>query len=64
MFQALRKKWRHGKVQTAYLVLLAVFFLGAFMILPALSADGSKVVPTSPASGARLWNTTSSGLPR
>jgi K(+)-stimulated pyrophosphate-energized sodium pump len=47
MFQALRQKWRQGKVQTIYLALLAMFFAGAYFALPVFSADGA-----APAAGA------------
>ncbi len=42
MIESLRKKWRNGKVQTAYLILLAVFFLGAYAVMPAFSASEPK----------------------
>ena len=53
MFQSLRNRWRRGRLQVAYLALLAVFFGGGFMILPALSEDsGGQIAPASAAAGA------------
>ncbi len=39
MFASLREKWRSGRVRTAYLVLLLVFFAGGYFVLPVFSAD-------------------------
>jgi K(+)-stimulated pyrophosphate-energized sodium pump len=50
MIQFLRTKWRQGKVQTAYLVFLAVFFAVAYFALPLFSAEsGSAGVAASSA---------------
>ena len=47
MLKSLREKWRSGRVQTAYLVLLAAFFVGGYFYLPqlGLSAEGVAEQP-------------------
>ncbi|OHB78577.1 MAG: sodium-translocating pyrophosphatase, partial [Planctomycetes bacterium RBG_16_64_10] len=49
MIQYVRTKWRQGKVQTAYLVLLAAFFALAYLALPLFSAESGSadVAPPS-----------------
>ena len=49
MIATLRKKWRQGKAQTAYLILLAVFFAGGYFVLPAFSADPAPATDTAAA---------------
>ena len=69
MIRELRKKWRQGKVQTAYLVLLAIFFVWAYYTAPAWSAADPKsgTVQTADSAGDSfrwfepLWATKFSG---
>jgi len=42
MIETLQERWRRGKVKTAFLVLLAVFFLGAYYAAPAWSGGEPK----------------------
>ena len=42
MIETLQAKWRRGKAKTAFLVLLAVFFLGAYYAAPAWSGGEPK----------------------
>ncbi len=42
MTKTLQEKWRRGKAKTAFLVLLAVFFLGAYYAAPAWSGGAPK----------------------
>ena len=47
MTDILRKRWRNGRAKTVYLLLLAVFFAGAYATLPAWSAESPAVAPTA-----------------
>ena len=45
MFQKLRNAWRDGRARTAYLVLLMVFFVGVYALVPAWSAEPTATAP-------------------
>jgi len=47
MTDTFRKRWRDGRVRTAYLLLLAVFFAGAYATLPAWSAEADAVTSSA-----------------
>jgi K(+)-stimulated pyrophosphate-energized sodium pump len=47
MTDTFRKRWRDGSVKTAYLLLLAVFFAGAYATLPAWSAESPAVAASA-----------------
>ncbi len=48
MIQTLRKRWRNGRVQALYLVMLAAFFASAALVLPAFGqAADAPVAETS-----------------
>jgi len=38
MIHTLRKEWRRGRIQIAYLFLLGIFFAGTYLVLPGYSA--------------------------
>src|SRR3954468_19591823 len=39
MLDALKRRWKQGKIKTVYLVALAVFFLGAFIWHPSFGQN-------------------------